>query len=463
MKDILRSFFIFLILGSLAACDESESASEAFVPPTDVLQTASEEAFAAITPLKGVEVPMHRFEWTAQEGGRFELKNGTLVEVPPQAIVDVDNNPISGRVEMTYREFHDAADILMSGVSMRYDSAGKPHVLSSAGMLEIRVSKNGEPLFLKDGKSIEVTMASFAQGSYNLYYLNEETKAWEYTLTHAPKPNPNRKSRLSGVKPPPLPLKPEKLDRNKDLVFNYDINYGSFPELAIYNGIQWKYADIVDNKSKDPTQDSWITQERWQAVTLSKKNGRKGLYYLNLKNSVRTATVIVSPVLEDLDYEEAMIYYLHTKKERDNLMAKLAEEQDRIAQQAAVLRPCPVSKLGFFNWDKALNTNNFSKMAVNFRLENETDGVPSKIQQVFLILPEKNAVLSYHRDEWADFRYLPGTPIQIVTFLKEEGFAMVDAKVFAEAVGNPTGSFVMKPVSQQPQSTSALRSLLNGG
>ncbi|HRD40305.1 MAG TPA: hypothetical protein PLC65_16880, partial [Bacteroidia bacterium] len=76
------------------------------------------------------------------------------IKVPQNAFVNKAGPDIIGDVEIQYREMHDQADIIASGIPMTYDSAGTKYHFESAGMFDIKASQNGEQVFLKHGKQI---------------------------------------------------------------------------------------------------------------------------------------------------------------------------------------------------------------------------------------------------------------------------------------------------------------------
>ncbi len=120
-----------------------------------------------------------------EKGANFKLPNGTKIVVPQDAFVDKNNKPIVGNVDLQYREFHNAAQILASGIPMTYDSAGVTHQFESAGMFEMRGFQHNEPVFIAQNKGIDVDMASFVKGDdFRFYYLDQtNTKTVAY---HSP-------------------------------------------------------------------------------------------------------------------------------------------------------------------------------------------------------------------------------------------------------------------------------------
>lgn len=139
-------------------------------------QQNTSQAVAYTSPFNGngLDVKFNAWEMDADKAKVFKLKNGSNIHVPAGAFIDKFGQPVKGKVEIKYREFHNAADIIASGIPMHYDSAGTRHHFESGGMFEIRGNQNGEPVFLANGKNIDVNMVSYNKDkNFNHYYLDE--------------------------------------------------------------------------------------------------------------------------------------------------------------------------------------------------------------------------------------------------------------------------------------------------
>ncbi|MBL4592595.1 MAG: hypothetical protein JKX68_02135 [Flavobacteriales bacterium] len=98
-------------------------------------------------PIEGIDVPNQAFKITTEEEITLSFKSGTSLEIPKNAFVDANGNVIAGEVDITFREFIDPVDFLVSGIPMGYDSAGVSYNFSSAGQIEFRASQNGQEVF----------------------------------------------------------------------------------------------------------------------------------------------------------------------------------------------------------------------------------------------------------------------------------------------------------------------------
>lgn len=131
-------------------------------------------------PVAGVDIYPDVYTLNSLTGSVLEYGSGTRIIVPAMAFQDACGNPISGNVDITYREFRDAVDVVLSGIPMQYDSGGVVGDFESAGMFEMLASQNGEEVFLRDDKEISLKFAVTDTASdYNFYRLDEQN-GWTY-------------------------------------------------------------------------------------------------------------------------------------------------------------------------------------------------------------------------------------------------------------------------------------------
>lgn len=115
-----------------------------------------------------------------KEGAKLSYSSGTKVNIPPDAFVDENGNPVEGNVTIGYREYKNPLDFLLSGIPMGSDSGGVKGQFISAGMFELNASVNGKQVFLKKGSKIDVELSSMDKDpDYNLYAFNDSTGNWD--------------------------------------------------------------------------------------------------------------------------------------------------------------------------------------------------------------------------------------------------------------------------------------------
>gem|GEM_PF-2829652 len=108
-------------------------------------------------------------------------RSGTRMIIPDNAFLDKSGQPVNGDVLIDYREFRDPLDFIVSGIPMSFQQEdGTPVFFSSAGMLEINASQNGEEIFLAPGKNIQVDFVSTdSSETYDFFTYNDTSGSWD--------------------------------------------------------------------------------------------------------------------------------------------------------------------------------------------------------------------------------------------------------------------------------------------
>lgn len=131
-------------------------------------------------PVAGLDVYPDVYTVNALTGSVLDYGSGTRIMVPSMAFEDANGNPVTGNVDVTYREFRDVVDVVLSGIPMKYDSGGVAGDFRSAGMFEIESSQNGTEVFLRDGKQIDMKFAVTDTASDFNFYRLDEKNGWQY-------------------------------------------------------------------------------------------------------------------------------------------------------------------------------------------------------------------------------------------------------------------------------------------
>jgi hypothetical protein len=321
-------------------------------------------------PIKNATVSYNSYKVNNNKGGEIAHPSGSKIKIPKNSLINKQGDLINGEVEIFYREFHDQADIIASGIPMTYDSAGVKYTFESAGMFDIKVLQNGEPVFIKQDAPVTVEFKSKQTADrFNQYYLDTIAKNWQYLNRDNPVKDDNSVAktdvqqalkkaeqkyeplikaipkRIDSVKVvytrriekltlPSEPLKPNKSAGRPQ--FNLDVDYKEFPELSAFKGAVFEIGAENRNFSQE------LSKITWSSADIS-EGPKKGInYLLTLKLRDRTENLIVYPVLNGADFAEASKKYeekfekykiLQTKREADE--KKLKEEME--AKQAAYL------------------------------------------------------------------------------------------------------------------------------
>jgi len=305
------------------------------------------------------------------KGGEIKHPTSSKIKVPKNTFVDKNGKDIIGDVTIEYREFHDAADIIASGIPMGYDSAGTKYNLESAGMFDIKGSQNGEPVYIKKDKNVEVELASAnSEDRFNQYYLDTVAKNWQYIKkdnantisgnSHGTKEfdngqndNPDNfikrspklqilKDQIEVVIPKridsvkivytkkidavPKPKEPSKISKPTPgrPTFKLDGSYSEFPELAAFNDVVFEVGPENNNYRKEMHEITWTDVKVSEGPTKGKN------YLLTLIYRKQVEKLIVYPVLSGNDLEKAEKKYQQKFKDYEGLVEKRNAEEKRL-------------------------------------------------------------------------------------------------------------------------------------
>ena len=325
----------------------------------------SNKAFI-VPPISKLNVPYTTYKVKAEQGAKIKHSTQSKISIPKNAFVNKQGQNIVGDVEIQYREFHNQADIIASGIPMTYDSAGIKSTLESAGMFDIKGFKNGEPIFINPKKSITVELASNnTEDKFNQYVLDTVAKNWTYIRrdnvkiqdkrlkteqSHDKKEIEDNLKTISLQKqldaiPPKIetekvvytkkvnqlpkttqPLKPVKSTEGRPK-FELDVNYKEFPELEAFKNAVFE----VGAENKNYT--SKLSEITWSSAEISEGPQKGKNYLLTLKLRERIEKLVVYPALTGTNYDKAISSYEKKFGEYKNLVTKREADEKKLKEE----------------------------------------------------------------------------------------------------------------------------------
>lgn len=430
-------------------------------------------------PLANLEKKYTTFQMDAAAGGEIKYETGSTIKIPAGCFVDAKGNPVKGKVDIKYREFHDAVDFFLSGIPMTYDSGNTRYTFESAGMMDIQGFQNDEPVFVSTDKNIAVQMASKYQGNkYNLYYLDTVNRKWLYKGKDVVT---QRNSLLSSAEQNPVqvaedsitwgyldeeikfllesnPIEP-RLAKSKGSHFTIEVDTNKFPEITSSKDVVFEISS--ENKNFNP--DAY--KIAYTDVKLERYN--IGLSYkLHLGINDSTITYIVYPVYNNKDYSKVKQEYIKKYKEYETLLAKRKAEETKNGKnweslvawtkypafvnrswtysdsamntpamnpEYLVCRTFTVRGFGIYNCDCSIA---FPIGANIFARFTDGKGTPLNLYRVYLVDFGSNALFTYYRDVEFNLKFNPHhknvlwalTPDNEIAVFKAEDFQNIDLK-----------------------------------
>lgn len=352
-----------------------------------------------------------------------ESPNGSSVEIPANVLVFDDGKPVTEPVEIEFNQYHSMSDIIASGIPMSYDSAGVSGNFVSGGMFSLYGRSNDKEVFIKEGETINVNLASDKSGPFNFYALNEETGDWTFQQAPiAPTKNPR-------YNPADFPIKPQK--NNKD-AFVLDLNFdlSDYSELQVFKGIVWEY--VGNHDSLDPRKSDIVKKTRWDDFDLEPTYENAYEYWLTMKSPNRNFITKVRAALQGEDFENAMRSYKEKKKE-------IADKIDQL--QKPLIRAVEISGFSTYNFDYMHDMLDPERIVADFDFGSSNKDKDKSL--VFVLYPEKDVKVDYHPGDWANlFAIDKGTGSKILAILPDNKLAVFKGNI-AEAYGKGSYTFKM--------------------
>jgi hypothetical protein len=371
-------------------------------------------------PFEGIDVPFSAYRIDPSAESTIETERGTLITIPANAIVDENGALVTEEVTINYRPFHSSAEIITSGIPMGYDSLGQRYDFVSAGMFELTADVAGAAVFVKEGMEIDMEFAAFnGDDGFNFYTLDEATGDWTYIEPSTAVENDRKSEQIQ--------------DFRDAFIIELDIDYGSNPELKIFDKMSWIYSG--DNGEKDPNKNPWIFEEKWRDIQLSAIDAEQGLYNMHLKSNKKTLDLTVSPYIEG---DEATFLAALD----DGILAlneaveTRKDEELTLNMQANMVRKFSISSFGICNIDtinRMLAAEELFVTNAKFNIKSEPMNEAGK---VILISGNEKTMISRHAADWPELRFKADEEHTLLFILPKNEVAICRQSEFNKAKGN---------------------------
>ena len=386
-------------------------------------------------------IPFITSSFNNKDGFELHQPNGTHVDIPKNAFVDEKGKIVKGNIELKFREFHTAESILMSGIPMQMlDERNK--YMESLGMMELRAFKNGKELSLKNGKSINVDLASteVPNKDFNLYLL-EGDKEWKETGSFKTVNNDRRDTAFVNLTP--LPETPESPNPDStDVVFTLNGNTKDAPHLKPYKGVEWK---LIPSKGEPVPY--WAFRLNWDKIKIVEVKGKKKLFDLTFNYSQKnyrgktikqSATVRARPLLTGKELKLAKAEYKREFANYEIMAAKLELEVKRLEQESSVLNRFKIDQMGVFNIDCVKRLGAYAMVELEFDFQANVSAEFNKVM-VMMVMEEINAVVKYNAFDWDEVSVID-THTELIMVLPDGIIARVSAEEFKKKINTTTTS-----------------------
>lgn len=489
MKQLLKKISTSLfVLALLTACNGKKN-----------IHDASPKKLEIKSPIPQADIKFEEFEVDNSKEQIIKTKRGSTITIPAGSIVDKDAKA-AGKVKLKYREFHDAVDILVSGIPMNYDAMGNSRNMQTAGMFEIRAEKAGEALSVAEGQKIDVKMASYETGTdYNFFQLDENGKGWQFIDYNSKiEANPEKEK-----------LKKELAKKGPSLAFPLDDKYFVFDYWAIldimfnddYNvimqnkdnpavqskikkyGLMWLSSYCHDQinfkgvvlpaslfvwkKLSNNSFPAWLKDGKTDFCSLTAKGNN--IYELNVEESngkqIYKATIECIMPLNQL-FKFSAEYW---EKNYKDAMAKVEAEMERLKFEADVFRSMQISGFGIYNYDKLMGDDENIKVIANFDAEESLKKAQSNytMEDVYYIPGDEKTLIKLPKSNWGKLNLVPTNKGRFISILPGQTLGIYAAEKYAQLnfedlrkQDNPKLDFVLSKSEQKVASADDIRKIL---
>ena len=346
-------------------------------------------------PIEKVDVPIQKLKLIAEQGDTIYLANDTKIIVPANAFVGKNGKAIRGAVEIDFQEYHSDAEVILSGIPMKYDSAGTSYSLETDGMFKISGKQKGERIEIAPKKLLTVFTKSYKEDTpcFNHYTQNKEGE-WKYKKTKERVLNSENEisKELTKIK---------KLDKEA-VSIDFYLNTSKYPELSQFKNISWMY----NGDKPDTLKLKLMSKIRWNDFELKKTDNSMYSYLLIGTHKKHSFEMPITPAFSGDELELV----------NDLITAKIKKNEDAYAKlKTQYEREVAISRFGTHNWDRCVKDE---RIMVSTSLVHEED-----IDYFYVINYNRNyrIVNRYYLNESYRIPFLKKGNAGIIAFLKTEG------------------------------------------
>ena len=451
-----KSLIVLVLTVSMCciACNENKK-TEAVAK--NEIKATSQKLFIN-PPIADLNPHYVTFTLDASKGTTFRLKNGSEIIVPADAFTDSSGQFLHGKIDLKYREMHDALSIYLAGIPMNY----KDGHFTTAGTFELLTVQQDNNVILR--KPVKVKMASYTEGSdFSFFYLNEHDRRWDSLGYRKPEVNTEKKRLLKSIDKQLLTRK-FPLDRQY-FAFNYmaimDVYYNDDWRIlsndkridsaftAITSKLQSYGLGWENNYCNNRKMITW-EQTEYPAPLFVWKNVHKkpfpewvkGFYgdlkdlgknhYLysveNEKDSTRFDVELecVMPLKSLFAFSPA-----EWQNQYAATMQKVKKEQERLKQIADVYRTFEINQLGLYNWDKLMKEDDAVVLEADFTFPTAINDKLTTLDVVY-ISGDNRSVITFPKISWDKMALIPDAGGRLFVIMPDNKVALYSVPKYAQ-------------------------------
>ena len=343
-------------------------------------------------PVKYQEmVKADNFTMDVAKGFSGTTKKGMEIKIPSDALVDENNQPVVGEVELEVSEYYSPAEIIVSNIPMEYMDGDELKHFQSDGMFTIKATQNGKKLKVAEDQNVKLTTKRSKEGTGFEFYSLEENK-WVKNTSNDIEPLGISEKRIPILK---SPINPGFVNLTKYNPKHYTIEKDERTYLPEHNKEQTsaRSKDYVKQITVDVTENPWILDRKnWKFSKrerfILKKDSLRQKKFDTVPYSVNYA-IRGNKKFQELfnkDKDAREKYAKDLKAFQENYEARLAAGQLSVSERTQELI---VKQFGTYNIDRYYNQPMLVEK--DFEITLPTNIHPS--DRIFLIVKQGDETL----------------------------------------------------------------------
>jgi hypothetical protein len=414
-------------------------------------------------PVPSIQIPEEQFALRADSATVITTSGGTRISIPAGVFENLDGSSVVGKIDFMCKELRTPAEIILSGITLKYWEKGDTAQFQTAGMLYVMAKSGGKELRLKEGKELWVDMVSQVKGSqFDRFYLDEKSdKGWALQGKIVTRDSADiLQAKIDSLKQFSPSVQKQVANHaffepSKDVLV--DVNLGSIKVPGVGNpkDVLWVF---VHKPSADELQE--LAARRWNPVKLVQVSGEH--YSVSLVSGEITKELKIRPVTLEKNANSVRTQ----QKLKDATLAateaeikRLQQGFDAIKDQNRVIRSFPLQSMGWHNCDAVYSQPNdvFVKIDPIFskELRNMTDGGSN-----YYLICENNTVIRVSGFDNGKIQYPKDGACKLILLTSEGGIATAGSQVFRD-LGFAPGVYrdVKIPLDVHPENLKSVKKL----
>lgn len=133
-------------------------------------------------PIPGININDTAYAFNSKDNVSLLYKSGTIIQIDKNSFVNKDGSAYNGPVSLSYREFRNPVEIMLSGIPMTTKSENGEAIFRSGGMYEAYAYDNkGNALNTRSDSSLKINFALTDTASDFKFYTLQDNGNWQTT------------------------------------------------------------------------------------------------------------------------------------------------------------------------------------------------------------------------------------------------------------------------------------------